>query len=94
MILWSKANLVGFFFESTGNLVKSNKSIDILDSVKCLVTFGFKYITWRWLHRNHANTITSVIAAKQTVINEVDVFSIKYRYSYSDILLKKKMNFI
>ena len=45
MILWSKANLVGFFFESTGNLVKSNKSIDILDSVKCLVTFGFKYIT-------------------------------------------------
>ena len=28
----------------------------------------------------------SVIAAKQTVINEVYVFSIKYRYS--DILLK------
>ena len=38
------------------------------------------------LSRNHANKITSVIAAKQTVINEVNVFSIKYRYS--DILLK------
>ena len=35
---------------------------------------------------NHAKTITSVIGAKQTVINEVNVFSIKYRYS--DILLK------
>ena len=33
-----------------------------------------------------ANTITSVIAPKQTVKNEVYVFSIKYRSS--DILLK------
>ena len=36
---------------------------------------------------------TSVIAAKQTVINEVYVFSIKYRYSH--ILLKNtKTSFI
>ena len=27
-----------------------------------------------WIHRNHANTITTVITAKQTVINEVNVF--------------------
>ena len=33
-----------------------------------------------------ASTITSVIAAKQTVINEVYAFSIKYRFR--DILLK------
>ena len=32
------------------------------------------------------STKTSVIAAKQAVINEVYIFSIKYRYS--DILLK------
>ena len=36
--------------------------------------------------QKHFNNITSVIAAKQTVINEVYVFSIKY--PYSDILLK------
>ena len=54
-----------------------------------LITWRWLYITWRWCHRNHANTITSVIAAKQTVINEVYVFSIKYRYSY--ILLKNTL---
>ena len=43
------------------------------------------------LTKNHANKITSVIAAKQTVINEVYVFSIIYRYS--DILLNNH-NFI
>ena len=43
------------------------------------------------LTRNHANTISSVIAAKQTVINEVYVYSIIYRYS--DILLNNH-NFI
>ena len=30
-----------------------------------------------WRHRNHVNAITSVIAAKQTVINEVYDFSMK-----------------
>ena len=35
---------------------------------------GSNLITWHWRHRNHANTITSVIAEKQTVINEVYVF--------------------
>ena len=43
-------------------------------------------------HRNDANTIKSVNAAKQRVINitinEVNVFSIIY--GYSDILLKKQ----
>ena len=51
-----------------------------------LITWNWRYITWRWRQRNHINTITSVAAAKQTVISEVYVFSIKYRYS--DILLK------
>ena len=59
-----------------------------------LITWRWRYITWRWRHSNHANTITRVIAAKQTVINEVYVFSMKYRYSDSDILLKKNNNFI
>ena len=36
--------------------------------------------------QNHVNTIASVIEAKQTAINEVYVFSTKYRYS--NILLK------
>ena len=36
--------------------------------------------------------IASVIAAKQIVINEVNVFSIKHRYR--DILLKKNVNFV
>ena len=36
-------------------------------------TRRWRYITWRWRHINHVNTITSVIAAKQTVINEVYV---------------------
>ena len=39
-----------------------------------------------WRHRNHVNTITSVIEAKQTAINEVVFFSIKF--CYSDNLLK------
>ena len=40
-------------------------------------------------HINQANTITSVIVAKQTVINEVYVFSIKFRYS--NILLRNTL---
>ena len=36
-------------------------------------------------HRNHANTIRSMIAAKQTVINEVYVFSIKYRHEVAAV---------
>ena len=31
--------------------------------------------------QNHGNTVTRVIIAKQTVINEVYIFSRKYRYS-------------
>ena len=42
----------------------------------------------RYTSQKHVKTFTSVIAAKTTVINEVYVFSIKYRYSDSDILLK------
>ena len=34
------------------------------------------YIMWRWRKRSHINSITSVIAAKQTVINEVYVSDI------------------
>ena len=44
------------------------------------------YITWRGHHRDHGNTVTSVIAAKKNVVNDVYVISIKYRLS--DILLK------
>ena len=51
-----------------------------------LITWRWRSITWHWRHRNHVNTITSVIAAKQTVIIKV-FFSIKYRYS-DYILLK------
>ena len=51
---------------------------------------GSTLITWR--HRNHTHTITSVIAAKQTVINEMYAFSIKYRYS--EILFRKIIIFI
>ena len=53
-----------------------------------LITWLGRYITWRWRHINHGNTIRSVIAAKRTVITEVYVcvFSIKHRYS--DILLE------
>ena len=40
-----------------------------------LTTWRCRYITWRWRHINHANTITSVFVAKQTVINEVYVFN-------------------
>ena len=50
------------------------------------------FLTWRWRHRNHANTITSVIAAKQTVINEVYVvvfFFNKISLQTSFILLIK-----
>ena len=35
-----------------------------------------------------------VIAAKQTVINEVYVLSIKYRYSHIVIIIEKYINFI
>ena len=31
-----------------------------------VIMWCWGYITWRWRHRNHVNTITSVIAAKQT----------------------------
>ena len=49
----------------------------------CTLRIFFDNVTLTLLikTRNHANTITSVIAAKQTVINEVRVCSIKYRYS-------------
>ena len=32
-----------------------------------VTTRRWRYITWRWRHRNHVSTITSVIAAKQIV---------------------------
>ena len=38
-----------------------------------LITWCWRYITWHWRQRSHTNTITSVIAAKQTAINEVYV---------------------
>ena len=43
------------------------------------ITWRWRYIKWRWHHRNNVTTITGVIAAKQTVNNEVDVVSMKYR---------------
>ena len=54
------------------------------------------YITCLRHHRNHANTITSVIAAKQTVINEVYVvvFSVKIKISLMQYFIEKYINFI
>ena len=43
-----------------------------------LIMWRWCYIMWRCCHRNHDNTITSVIAEKQTVINEVYVLVIFY----------------
>ena len=37
-------------------------------------TWRWRYMALRWRHSNLANSISSVIAAKQTVINEVYVF--------------------
>ena len=56
--------------------------------ITLVISWRWHNITWRWRHRNHANTITrlSVIQAKQAAKNEVYAFSIKY--GYSDILLK------
>ena len=48
-----------------------------------------RYIIRLLHHGSHVNTITSVIAAKETVKNEVYVFSMKY--PYSDILLKNTL---
>ena len=31
-----------------------------------VIAWRWRYITWHWRHRNHVNTITSVITAKQT----------------------------
>ena len=47
-----------------------------------VITCRWRYIMWRWRHRNHFNTITSVIAAKQTAEMKFMCvfFSIKYRY--------------
>ena len=39
----------------------------------CISRIYFDNVTLRSHNRNHANTITSVIAAKQTVRNEVNV---------------------
>ena len=57
-------------------------------------TLGNMAVGYVWLHRkdvhiNYVDTITSVIAAKQTILNKVygGAGSIKYRYC--DILLKK-----
>ena len=57
------------------------------------ITCRWRYKTWQWRHKNHVNTIKSVIAAKQTVINEVYVFSIKFmifsiKYRYAIIYWK------
>ena len=63
------------------NFVESD--IDIHQG-STLMTWRWRFITLRWCHGNHANTITDVIAAKQTDINEgyvVVIFLIKYRYS-------------
>ena len=55
--------------------------------ITLVITWRWHNITWRWRHRNHVNTITSVIETKQAAKNEVYAFSIKY--GYSDILYWK-----
>ena len=75
-----------------------NQTSDVHRAGSTLITWRWCYITWCWHHINYAYTIASVIAAKKTVINEVNVlllffFSIKYRFRYSDILLKNTLNF-
>ena len=39
-----------------------------------VIMWRCRYITSCWRHNNHVNTITRVIAAKQTVLSEVYVF--------------------
>ena len=79
-------NLHHYFQSELSRPIPWNQTADV-HRRSTFIMWHLGYITWCWHHRNHANTITSVIAAKQTVINKVNVFSIKYHYS--DILLKK-----
>ena len=69
--------------------VSANPWNSVEPDLGCTLRIYFAYVTMM-LHitKKHAYTITSVIVAKQTVIDEVYVFSIKYRYSH--ISLKKK----
>ena len=52
-------------------------------------------ITWRWSHRNNANTITNVIAVKQTLTTVQNKhcykmkFKVSVKYRYSGILFTK-----
>ena len=62
-----------------------------------LITRRWRHITWRWRRRKYANTITSLIAAKQTVTPLVSHVSFvwihtteKCRTSFPQICFKRK----
>ena len=60
----------------------------------CTSRIYFDNVTLRLHNRNHANTITSVIAAKQTGRNKVNVVVVFFnKYRFSNILLKT-LNFL
>ena len=59
----------------------SANSVD--SDLGCTSKIYFDNVTLTLRHRNHANTITSVITAKQTIVNEV------YVYFFNKISLKQ-----
>ena len=67
----SNRNYLGNFREILWNQITDVHQGTI--PITRVITWLWRYITWGWRYRNHANTITSVIAAKQTVINEIYV---------------------
>ena len=59
-------NCLGPFREISWNQTSDKSRIHL---ITWAIMWRWRYITW--LHRSHANTITSVIAAKQMIISEV-----------------------
>ena len=60
----SNRNCLGQFRE-----IPWNQSTDVHRGstlITRVITWRWRNITWHWRHRNYVNTITSVIAAKQT----------------------------
>ena len=53
---------------------------DLRALITRVITWCWRYIMWRWRHRNHVNTIISVIAAKTNGLIKWSLcfFSIKY----------------
>ena len=81
LIYWSYATISGFLAvwpiysynsnqSELSRTIPWNQTSDV-HRRSTLITWRWRYITWRLCHRNHANTIPSAIEAKLTVINEM-----------------------